>query len=69
MWLQRFYLKLIMDSGVHSTLHSKLNLKFEYPPPYTHKIWDYNRSETVLINCSIESFDWSNLFSGKNIHE
>ena len=65
---------LIMDSGVHSTLHSKchhqiiyskLNLKIEYPPPYTCKIWDYNRSETDLINCSIESFDWSKLFLGK----
>ena len=45
--------KLIMDSGVHSTLHSKChhqirnsksNLKIEHPPPYTRKIWDYNRS-------------------------
>ena len=69
---------LITDSGVHPTLHSKchhqiiylkLNLKIEYPPPYTRKIWDYNRSETDLINRSIESFDWSKLFSGKNVHE
>ena len=46
---------LITDSGVHPTLYSKchhqiiyskLNLKIEYPPPYTRKIWDYNRSET-----------------------
>ena len=57
---------LIMDSGVHSILHSKchhqiihskLNFKIEYPPHYTRKIWDYNRSETHLINRSIESFD------------
>ena len=69
---------LIMDSGVHPTLHSKchhqiiyskLNLKIEYPPPYTRKIWNYSRSETDLINHSIESFDWSKLFSGKNVHE
>ena len=69
---------LIMDSGVHPTLHSKchhqiiyakLNLKIEYPPPYTRKIWNYSRSETDLINRSIESFDWSKLFSGKNVHE
>ena len=33
------------------------------------KIWDYNRSETDLFNRSIESFDWSKLFSGKNVHE
>ena len=68
---------LITDSGVHPTLHSKYhqiiysnpNLKIEYPPPYTRKICDYNRSETDLINRSTESFDWSNLFSGKNVHE
>ena len=69
---------LIMDSGVHPTLHSKchyqiiyakISLKIEYPPPYARKIWNYSRSETDLINCSIESFNWSKLFSGKNVHE
>ena len=44
-------------------------LKIEYPPLYTRKIWNYSRSETDLINCSIESFNWSKLFSGKNVHE
>ena len=69
---------LIMDSEFHPTLHStyhhqiiyaKLNFKIEYPPPYTCKIWNYSRSETNLINRSIESFDCSKLFSGKNVHE
>ena len=69
---------LITDSGVHPTLHSKcyhqiicskLKLKIEYPPTCTRNIWDYNRSETDLINRPIESFDWSELFSGNNIHE
>ena len=69
---------LITDSGVHPTLHSKchqqiiyskLNLQIAYPPPYTRKIWYYNRSETDLINRSIESVDWSKFFSGKNVHE
>ena len=54
---------LAMDSGVHPTLHSKchhqiiyakLNLKIEYPIPYTRKIWNYSRSETDLINRCIE---------------
>ena len=67
---------LIMDSGVHPVIHSKghhqviyskLNLEIEYPPPYTRKIWNYSRSETDLINNSIESFDWSKLFSGNFI--
>ena len=69
---------IVMDSGVHLSLHekchhqiiySKLNLRIEYPPPYIRKIWDYNRSETDSINRSIEIFDWPSLFSGKNVHE
>ena len=69
---------LVMDSGVHLSLHekchhqiifSKLNLRIEYPPPYICKIWDYNRSEIDSINRSIETFYWSYLFSGKSVHE
>ena len=69
---------VVMDSGVHLSLYrkfhhqiiySKLNLKIEHPPPYIHKIWDYNRSETNSVNRSIQIFDWSYLFSGKNVHE
>ena len=68
----------IMDSGVHSTLHSKchhqiiysnLNLKIENPPPYTRKIWNYSRSKTDLIKRSFESFNWSKFFSCKSVHE
>ena len=50
-------------------IYSKLSLKTEYSPSYIHKIWDYNRSERDSINCSIETFDWSYLYSGKNVHE
>ena len=69
---------IVMDSGVHLSLHekcyhqiiySKLDLRIEYPPPYIRKIWNYNRSETDSINRSIEMFDWSYSFSGKNVHE
>ena len=69
---------LIMDSGVrptlyskchHQTIYSKLNLKIEYRPHYNRKIWNCSRSETDLINRSIGSFNWSKLFSGKNVYE
>ena len=56
-----------MDSGVHPILHlkfhhqlsySKLNLKIEYASLYYRcEVWNYNKSETDLINHSIESFD------------
>ena len=67
---------LITDSEVqptlrskchHQVIYSKLNLKIKYPPPDTSKT--YNRFETDLINPSTYSFDWSNLYSGKNVHE
>ena len=47
----------------------KTQFKFEYPPPYSRKIWDGNRSGKDSINRSTESFDWSYLFSGRNVHE
>ena len=41
----------------------------EYPPPHTREIWDYNRTETDLINRAIESFDQPKLVFGENIHK
>ena len=58
--------KIVMDSGVdsslrskchHQIIYSKLNLKIEYPPPYICKIWNYNRDETDLIKRAIENYD------------
>ena len=48
---------------------SKLNIKIEYSSPYTRKIWNYNGSETDLINRAIENCDWPNLILGKNVHQ
>ena len=60
---------LLHEKCHHQIIYSKLNLRIEYPAPYIRKIWDYNRSETYSINRSIEIFDWSYLFSSKNMHE
>ena len=69
---------IILDSGIHSSLHpkchhqiiySKLNLKIEYPPPYTREIWDYNKTETELIALLKMLIGVTNLFLGKNVHE
>ena len=69
---------LIMDAGVHPSLHSKrhhqviyakVNLQIEYPPPYTREIWDYGKARFDLINKAIENFDWNKLFSGQYIHD
>ena len=68
---------LIMDAGVHPSLHSKchhqavytkLNLQIENPPPYTCEVWDFGKAQCHLINKKIENFDWNKLFSGQDIH-
>ena len=52
-----------MDSGIHSSLHSKYHdqivywksyLKNEYPPLFTCKLWDYNTADADLINHATE---------------
>ena len=57
---------LLKDSGIHPSLHQnchhqiifcKLNLKIEYPPPYTREVWDYGKAQTDLINRAIDQFD------------
>ena len=69
-------LNLTRDSGIHPTLYpnchhqiiyAKFNLKIEYPPSYTRKIWDYKRAETDLINPFIGSFDSPKMFLGKDV--
>ena len=65
---------IVMDSGVdsslksksdkcyHQIIYSKLNRKIEHPPPYIRKIWNYNKADTDLTNCSIKNFYWPSLF-------
>ena len=69
---------LIVDSGVHPSLHSnchhqithcKLNLNIEYPPPYEHLVWDYNKANVESIKKSIESVNWEIMFISKSIHK
>ena len=53
----------VIDSGIHPLLYQncyhqvifcKLNLKIDYQPPYAHKVWDYEKAQTDLINCAID---------------
>ena len=69
---------LVVDSGVHSTLHEncrhqitycKLNLKIEYPPPYERLVWDFKRAVVNAITTAINYVDWKFMFSYKNVYE
>ena len=48
---------LVVDSGVHPTLHEnchhqiiycKLNFKIVYPPCYERLVWDFKRADVML---------------------
>ena len=69
---------LIVDSGVHPSLHSnchhqitycKLKLNIEYPPPYKRLVLDYNRANVEGIKKSIESVNWEVMFNNKSVHK
>ena len=69
---------LIIESGVHPTLHKKchhqiiharLSLKIDFPPPYERLMWDYKKADVAAINNVIENFDWDDIFQNKNINE
>ena len=69
---------LVMESGVHSSLHqnchhqiiyAKINLKVFYPPPYEREIWHYQRANVDQIQRAIDQFSWEKSFRNLNINE
>ena len=70
--------KLIVDTGVHPSLHSnchhqinyyKLNLNVKYLPPYERLVWDYNKENVRSVKKSIESVNWELMFSNMSVHK
>ena len=69
---------LVMESGVHSSLHSnchhqiiysRFNLKTYYPPPYEPEITHYKKANIDLIQQAIREFNWERAFHRKSINE
>ena len=69
---------LVVDSGVHSTLHEncphqiiycKLNLKIKYPPPYECLVWDFTRANVNSITTATNQVDWKFMFSHKKVYQ
>ena len=67
---------LVMESGVHSSLHqkchhqiiyAKLNLKINYPPPYKLEIWHYKYANTDLIQRAINYYPWERSLGEKTL--
>ena len=70
--------KLIVDTGVHPSLHSnchhqinyyKLNLNVKYLPPYERLVWDYNKENVRSVKKSIESVNWELMFSNMSVRK
>ena len=56
---------LVMESGVHSSLHEnchhriiypKFNLEIYYPPPYEQKIWHFQKASIENIRKAVDKF-------------
>ena len=57
---------MIIDSGVHHSLHSdchrqityaKFDLKVFYPPPYERTVWHFSGANSDYIKKAINLFD------------
>ena len=71
-------IKLVMDSGVHSSLHvnyhhqmvfAKFNLQIYYPPPYERVAWDSKHANTDHIRKAICGYNWERFFANKDVNE
>ena len=69
---------LVMDAGVHPSLHAnchhqivypKFNLKIHYPPPYEREVWHFHKADINLIRREMNEFNWKRAFFNLDINE
>ena len=69
---------LVMESGVHSSLHAnchhqlpyvKFNLNVFYPPPYEWEVWHYKLANSDCIQRAIKNFDWEKAFLNVDVNK
>ena len=69
---------LIIDSGVHSSLHpnchhqivyAKFNLKITYLPRYLQEVWHYKDANIEFIRRAIDEFNWTRAVSNMSVNE
>ena len=62
---------LVIESGVHSSLHAnchhqityvKFKLNVIYPPPYEREVWYYKLANSDCIESARANFDWEKVF-------
>ena len=69
---------LVIDSGIHSSLHSscnhyivfaKFDLSIFYPPPYKRTTRYYENANTELVRRAIDQLDWLRPLYNVNVDE
>ena len=69
---------MIMDSGVHPSLHSnfhhqiiyaKFDFKVFYHPPYERTVWHFSQAISDHIKKSINLFDWESSLNNLDVNE
>ena len=69
---------LVIESGVHSSLHAnfhhqityvKFNLNVIYPPPYEREVWHYKLANSDCIQRAIINFDWEKAFHNVDVNK
>ena len=67
---------LVVESGVHPSLHSKCHhqivfakfkLMISYPPLYSREVWHYREANTDIIRRAVSNFNWEKIFYNTNV--
>ena len=53
----------------HQTIHCKIDLQVEYPPPYQRNVWNYAKANKNAIISTLEDVAWHRLFANKTVHQ
>ena len=60
---------MVLDSGVHFSLHSKFDSKFYYHPPYERHAWNYKYTNASQIKNALASFKWEQPVPNSSINK
>ena len=57
------------DKSHHEIIYGNLNLTAPLPPPYKHRLWDYNETNHNLIKETLSNTSWEAIFENSTPDE
>ena len=69
---------MVMDSGVHTSLHhhchhqmvfANFDLKVFYPPPYERTVWHFSQANSNHIKRAVDLSDWESALTDLAVNE